>query len=203
MDVIWRTEHDHRMVARRYLAHIKDYRLATSLDGATISVDVWPVQSGDDAWFDIVPETVPLDGLIAREAELHTETTLALDPVTDLAELWPDIDFRDATLTSFSFAVTSRDRGRRPWWSTNRPSARRRGGRLLGRSSGYAPERLRGRLGCSPGTWCSPRGLASPMTLCDGTGPRTPSWCRCGPVARSTPSAPVPDDRWAMPPVSR
>lgn len=207
VDVIWWTEHDHRMVARRYLtdvhfngltewsgatsiswrssvagevasssasivtqpvshndagdramrmsavsagavggtrvmtAHVRNYGLTTSIDGTTISVDVRPVDSGEDAWFDIVLETSyrpaaggrpagqyriryrvgggravgtvvevdSLDGLVVMEAVPHTWTTLVLDPVSDLAVLWPDIDFRDAALTSFALAVTSRN----------------------------------------------------------------------------------------------
>ncbi len=207
VDVIWWTEHDHRMVARRYLtdvhfdgltewsgatsvtwrstvvgdldtssgsivsqpmspsdvggralrmsavsrgsasgtrtvtAHVKDYGLNTSIDGTTISVDVWPIETSADAWFEIVIETSyrpalqdrpagvyrlryrvggsrqpgtvvevdPLDGLVVVDAETDVWTTLVLDPVADMTVIWPDIDFRDAALTSFAFAVTSRD----------------------------------------------------------------------------------------------
>ncbi len=207
VDVIWWTEHDHRMVARRYLtevhfngltewsgatsvtwrssvagevaassasivtrpvspndvgdramrmsavsvgavggtrmmtANVKNYGLTTSIDGTTIAVDVRPVDIGEDAWFDIVVETSyrpatggrpagqyriryrigggrpvgtvvevePLDGLVVVEAVPDVWTTLVLDPVRDFAVLWPDIDFRDAALTSFAFAVTSRN----------------------------------------------------------------------------------------------
>lgn len=207
VDVIWWTEHDHRMVARRYLtdvhfsgltewsgatsitwrstvtgelatssaaivtdsvspndvgdqamrmkavsvgaiggtrtitAHVKSFGLNTSIDGTTIYMDTWPVDIGDDAWFDIVVETSyrpallgrpagryrlryriggarpvgtvvevePLDGLIVVDAAVGSWTALALDPVADFAQLWPDIDFRDAALTSFAFAATSRN----------------------------------------------------------------------------------------------
>lgn len=208
VDVIWWTEHDHRMVARRYLtdvhfngltessgptsvtwrpsfagelasssasivgkpvspndvgdkamrlsaesagviggtrtmtADVKGLGLNTCIGGTTISVDVHPKDSGADAWFDIVVQTSyrpaiggrpageyrlryrvggsrpvgtvlavePLDGLVVVEAPLDAWTTLVLNPVTDFGLLWPDIDFRDAALTSFGFAVTSRDR---------------------------------------------------------------------------------------------
>ncbi len=207
VDVIWWTEHDHRMVARRFLtdvhfngltewsgatsvtwrpsvagdvaassasivtrpvspndvgdkamrmsavsvgaiggtrtmtAYVKNDGLSTSIDGTTIYLDVRPVDTGDDAWFDIVVETSyrpavggrpagqyriryrvgggrpvgtvvevePLDGLVVLEAVRNAWTTLALDPVSDFSFLWPDIDFRDAALTSFAFAVTSRN----------------------------------------------------------------------------------------------
>lgn len=207
VDVIWWTEHDHRMVARRYLtdvhfdgltewsgatsvtwrstvvgdldtssgsivsqpmspsdvggralrmsavsrgstsgtrtvaAHVKDYGLNTSLDGTTIAVDVWPIETSVDAWFDIVIETSyrpalqgrpagvyslryriggsrqpgtvvevdPLHGLVVMDAVTDVWTTLVLDPVADMTVIWPDIDFRDAALTGFAFAVTSRD----------------------------------------------------------------------------------------------
>lgn len=210
VDVIWWTEHDHRMVARRYLtdvhfngltewsgatsiswraavtgdvattsativtqptspndkgdegdkalrlavlsagevgatrtmsAQVKSEGLNTSIDGTTIFVDVRPVSSGADAWLDIVIETSyrpavegrpagpyrlryrvgggrpagtvtevePLDGLVVVEAAQDAWTTLAFEPVADCARLWPDIDFRDAALTSFAFAVTSRN----------------------------------------------------------------------------------------------
>ncbi|MCZ3386873.1 MAG: hypothetical protein LH630_07870 [Actinomycetia bacterium] len=207
IDVIWWTEHDHRMVARRLLtdvhfngltewagatsvtwrsslagevdtssawivtkptspndvgdsamqlsvassgsvggtrtvtAHVKNFGLNTSIDGTTVLVDVRPVDVGEDAWFDIVMETSyrpaaagrpagqyrlryrvgggrpvgtvtevePLDGLIVLEAPPDAWTTLELDPVADFALLWSDIDFRDAALTTFAFAVTSRN----------------------------------------------------------------------------------------------
>ncbi|MCZ3388752.1 MAG: hypothetical protein LH645_06415 [Actinomycetia bacterium] len=207
VDVIWWTEHDHRMVARRYLAdvhfdgltewsgatsvtwrssatgeldtssasivsqpvlpsdvggkalrmsavsrgsaggtrtvtaHVKDFGLNTSIDGTTIAIDVWPIETSEDSWFDIVIETSyrpalqsrpagyyrlryrvgggrlpatvvevdPLDGLVVLDAATDVWTTLVLDPVADMTLLWPDIDFRDAALTSFAFAVTSRN----------------------------------------------------------------------------------------------
>src|SRR3954471_4797886 len=206
VDVIWWTEHDHRMVARNYLntvhfnglyewskgaavtwrstyagslasstativtdpvsadpggkalrmtadsagaagatrtvtAAVGDGRLNTSIDGTTIGIDVYPQAIGDDSWFDIVVETSyrparyersggqyrmryrvgggrpvgtvrevsPLDGLIVVDAPADAWTRLSLDLVPDLESLWPDIDFRDAALTNYSFAVTSRN----------------------------------------------------------------------------------------------
>lgn len=207
VEVIWWTEHDHRMVARRYLenvhfngltewsgstsvtwrssyagdlrtssasivtkpvspndvgdralrlssqskgdvggtrtvtADVRNYGLTTSIDGTTVVVDVRPIDTGEDAWFDIVVETSyrpatagrpagqyrlryrvgggrpvdtvvavePLDGLIVVEAPVNRWTTLALDLVADLTQLWPDVDFRDAALTEFALAVTSRN----------------------------------------------------------------------------------------------
>ena len=207
VDVIWWTEHDHRMVARGFLADVhfnglsewssgvkrhveavvsrgrcgrlphrscpnrchapilgakamrlsalsdsptgatrtmtanaKNYGLNTSIDGTSVVVDVRPIDVGDDAWFDVVVVTsyrpaLPgrpagqyrmryriggkrapgvvsdmssLDGLIVLDVPVRAWTTLNLDLVTDLEQLWPDIDFRDAALTEFSFAVTSR-----------------------------------------------------------------------------------------------
>ncbi|MFL6180895.1 MAG: hypothetical protein ACJ73J_01165 [Actinomycetes bacterium] len=208
VDVIWWTEHDHRMVARNYLTDVhfngftewtngvhltwqlsssgtvastpaiaivskpasdtdpggramrvsalstgdlggtrtatakpKSYALNTSIDGTTITFDVRPIDVGDDAWFDIivqtsyrpalsgrpagqyrmryrigggrpigtVVETDPLDGLIVLGPETGRWSTITLDPVSDFTQLWPDIDFRDAALTSFAFASTSRN----------------------------------------------------------------------------------------------
>jgi hypothetical protein len=208
VDVIWWTEHDHRMVARGYLTDVhfngftewangvslrwelsaagslataphiaivtkpvsntdpggramrisalstgadggtrtatakpKSYALTTSIDGTTITLDVRPIDVGDDAWFDIVLETSyrpatagrpagqyrvryrigggrpvgtvvetdPLYGLIVLGPKVGRWSTITLDPVSDFAQLWPDIDFRDAALTSFAFASTSRN----------------------------------------------------------------------------------------------
>ena len=207
VEVIWWTEHDHRMVARRYLenvhfngltewsgatsvtwrssyagslrtsaasivtkpvspndvgdralrlsalssgelggtrtvtADVRNYGLTTSIDGTTVVVDVRPIETGEDAWFDIVVETSyrpaiagrpagqyrlryrvggrrpvdsvvevePLDGLIVVDAPATRWTTLSLDLVSDFAQLWPDVDFRDAALTGFALAVTSRN----------------------------------------------------------------------------------------------
>lgn len=207
VDVIWWTEHDHRMVARNYVTDVhfngltewtgagnltwqssyagqiasssativsqptsendpgdralrvstlsttasggtrtvkanpKNYALNTSIDGTTISVYLRPVDIGEDAWFDIVIETSyrpslagrpagryrlryrvgggqavgtvtttdPLNGLIVLEPRVNRWTQVTLDPVADFSLLWPDIDFRDAALTSFAFAASSRN----------------------------------------------------------------------------------------------
>jgi hypothetical protein len=208
VDVIWWTEHDHRMVARGYVSDVhfdgfsestngvnltwqlsssgmaapspriaivkkpsspgdpgasamrvsamssgadggtrtatakpKNSTLTTSIDGTTITLDVRPIDVGVDAWFDIVIETSyrpatagrpagqyrlryrvgggrpigtvvetdPLDGLIVIGPEVGRWTTITLDPVSDFDALWPDIDFRDAALTAFAFASTSRN----------------------------------------------------------------------------------------------
>jgi hypothetical protein len=114
--------------------------LTTSIDGTTITLDVRPIDVGTDAWFDIVVETsyrpalagrpagqyrmryrigggrpvgtvietTPLAGLIVLGPDTGRWTTITLDPVSDFNQLWPDIDFRDAALTSFAFAATSR-----------------------------------------------------------------------------------------------
>ena len=210
VDVIWWTEHDHRMVARGYLKDVhfnglsewsggvqltwrasssgqltssstnivsapvsasdpggralrmtalstsssggtrtltadpRNYALNTSLDGTTIVMDVRPVDSGEDAWFDIVVvtsyrpamsgrpagqyriryrvggrrapgtvvETDPLDGLVVLDARPDRWSTFTLDPVADLSRLWPEIDFRDASLIDFALSVTSRNAAR-------------------------------------------------------------------------------------------
>ena len=208
VDVIWWTEHDHRMVARNYLTDVhfdgmtewsdgvrltwrpsssgslssqptpsivtkpvsstdpggralrmaahssgmlggtrtltanpRNYALNTSIDGTTITLDVRPIDIGEDAWLDIVVETSyrpaiagrpagryrvryrigggrpigtvvetePLQGLIVLGPQIAKWTTITLDPVSDFAQLWPDIDFRDAALTTFAFAATSRN----------------------------------------------------------------------------------------------
>ena len=56
-----------------------------------------------------VVELDPLDGLVVLDAALDVWTTFLLDPVADMTLLWPEIDFRDAALTSFAFAVTSQN----------------------------------------------------------------------------------------------
>ncbi|HEX5016473.1 MAG TPA: hypothetical protein VFX15_02675 [Actinomycetes bacterium] len=207
VDVIWWTEHDHRMVARGYVSDVhfnaltewtdgvrvvwvssfegqlanssasivsqpasandpgdramrmsatskpdaigtrtvradaRNSALTTSLDGTTVVLDVRPVDIGEDAFFDIVVETSyrpamsgrpagqyrlryrvgggrppgtvvetdPLNGLIVLDVPVKKWTTLSLDPVSDLTTIWPDVDFRDAALTRFAFAVTSRN----------------------------------------------------------------------------------------------
>ncbi len=211
VDVIWWTEHDHRMVARNYLNDVhfngmtewsdpvtltwrpsssgslssqptpsivsqpvsptdpggralrmtalssgtlggtrtltadpRNYALNTSIDGTTITMDVRPIDVGEDAWVDVVVETSyrpsiagrpagryrvryrigggrpvgtvvetePLNGLIVLGPKVAKWTTITLDPVSDFAQLWPHIDFRDAALTTFSFAATSRNSAR-------------------------------------------------------------------------------------------
>ncbi len=126
---------------RAMTASVKNYGLNTSIDGTTVNVDVRPVDVGGDAWFDIVVvtsyrpatggrpagqyrlryrigggdavgtavEDAPLDGLMVLGARTSRWNTLTLDLVADFSRLWPDIDFRDAALTEFSFAVTSRN----------------------------------------------------------------------------------------------
>ena len=169
VEVIWWTEHDHRMVARRYLtdvhfdglsewsgatsvawrssvvgeldtssasivsqpmspsdiggkalrmsavssgstggtrtvtAHVKDYGLNTSLDGTTIAVDVWPIETSDDAWFDIVIETSYRPALQGRPAGIYRiryrvgggrppATVVEVDPLDGLVVLAAAMD---------------------------------------------------------------------------------------------------------------
>jgi hypothetical protein len=206
VDVVWWTEHDHRMVARNYLttvhfngltettdgarvvwrsttegslsqssativtspvsatdpggralrlnatsrpsstgtrrltADADNYGLNTSLAATTLRLDVHPVSIGDDSWLDIVLETSyrPATGdrsagsytltyrvgglrpvgsrvlqserqaLVVIQARRNRWTALALDPVGDLNSFWPDVDFRDSALTTFSLAASSR-----------------------------------------------------------------------------------------------